>query len=115
MVSSRGAQIHEAGRTGGRASAPILTSPMKNRELGQGRTEEEIAKFRKTVCDPQNWRNTAFSLVCAANVLRRDYHGPFLGVARQGRLRGSALSRQRHTHPGPMLVLYAFAVENLLK
>lgn len=62
------------------------------------------------------WQDAARDFVCGANLLKKDYYArPRLGFARRGRLAPYAAQRQRHTSSRTLIVLYAFAIENLLK
>jgi hypothetical protein len=72
--------------------------------------------FWRLVNTPGYWQDAARDLICAANLLKKDYRAaPRLGFARRGRLSPYAALRQRHTSPRAIIVLYALAIENMLK
>lgn len=77
---------------------------------------DERDYFWRLVNTPGYWQDAARDLVCAANLLKKDYRAsPRLGFARRGRLAAPAALRQRHTSPRAIIVLYALAIENMLK
>jgi len=72
--------------------------------------------FWRLVNTPGYWQDAARDLVCAANLLKKDYRAsPRLGFARRGSLSPYAALRQRYTSPRAIIVLYALAIENMLK
>src|SRR6266705_1332686 len=72
--------------------------------------------FWRLVNTPGYWQDAARDLVCAANLLKKDYRAsPRLGFARRGSLSPYAALRQRYTSPRAIFVLYALAIENMLK
>jgi hypothetical protein len=72
--------------------------------------------FWRMVNTPGYWQDAARDLICAANLLEKDYRAsPRLGFARRGSLSPYAVRRQLHTSPRAIIVLLAVAVENMLK
>ncbi len=77
---------------------------------------EQRDYFWRRVSTPGYWQDAARDLVCAANLLKKDYRAsPRLGFARRGSLSSYAALRQRYTSPRAIILLYALAIENMLK
>jgi hypothetical protein len=73
-------------------------------------------QFWRLMNTPAHWQAAARDLICGANLLKKDYYAkPHLGFGRSGRLAPYAALRQRHTSSRTLILLYAFAIENLLK
>lgn len=77
---------------------------------------DEIERYRERVRTPRVWQDTARDLVWSANKLRAivERRVP-LGFSRRGRLSEAARLSQRHHSFAPAIVLYVYAIENLLK
>jgi hypothetical protein len=77
---------------------------------------DETDYFWRLVNTPSYWQDAARDFICGANLLKKDYYArPRLGFGRRGPLAAYAANRQRHTSPRTIIVLYALAIENLLK
>jgi hypothetical protein len=94
----------------GRRGPFIIPPPARSEQM------DESDYFWRLVNTPLYWQDTARDFICGANLLKNDYYAhPRLGFARRGRLPPYAVNRQRHTSPRTIIVLYALAIENLLK
>jgi len=77
---------------------------------------DEQDYFWRLVNTPLYWQDAARDFICAANLLKKDYYArPRLGFPRRGTLSAYAADRQRYTSSRTIIVLYALAIENLLK
>jgi hypothetical protein len=75
----------------------------------------EADYFWRLVNTPAYWQDAARDLVCAANRLKADYRKrDVFGVIRDGYSARDQL-RERHMTPRASIVLYAIAIENMLK
>jgi hypothetical protein len=72
--------------------------------------------FWRLVNTPLYWQDAARDLICGANLLKKNYYSkPRLGFGRNGPLPPEQVQEERYTTARAIIVLYAIAVENLLK
>ena len=72
--------------------------------------------FWRLVNTPLYWQDAARDLICGANLLKKNYYSkPRLGFGPNGALLPEQVQEERHTTARAIIVLYAIAVENLLK
>lgn len=77
---------------------------------------DESDYFWRLVNTPLYWQDAARDLICGANLLKKNYYSKSgLGFGPDGPLSPEQVQEERHTTARAIIVLYAIAVENLLK